>query len=275
MMKKLLLLSALFTSAFSFHGQAQVQALAERRQVFVFVNEWSWDGDGVNEFMDYTNSAAFSFNTAGADQPNSMGAWVKADTYTTTFTIRSKGNLTSREYYLQITSTGRVRGGYSSPTGLAEIIAQSSSTYLTDAGAWHWYGMTYSGSETYAGITLYRDGVAISTTDQSSGAYTGMTPGSGDPRMGIFFNSAANCADGKIFNPFLLNVEASAAQMLDIYQIVRGNLTAITSLTGDFVTVNYFPNGQDDFPTMYDYSGNSRDAFMEKGEATDINTDVP
>lgn len=238
-----------------------------------FANGFSDDLDGLNESILIADASNLSFtNGAGQDLPFTISIWVKADSHASTFTFFSKGFLVAREYYFSMGSDSRIRFTCSNPAGSAEIVARSSSTYAGDIGAYHHYVGVYTGNETYASFTIYRDAVAIATTNASGGAYTGMTNGIGLAYIGQFFNDTTY-GNGKVAHPIIISKALSAAEVTEVYNLRMGN-AATLSFAANVVSAYRFPNGTADFPTYQDYD-DGNPGSMTNQEAADINSDVP
>lgn len=242
----------------------------------LFTTNLCLDFDGVGEHLAISDNNLLSFTDgAGTDSAFSISGWLKADNYTGTWTIFSKGNNVTREYYFTMTSASRLAAACSSPTGADEIVARSSSTYAGDVGSWHHYVMTYSGSKTYAGLAIYRDGVAIATSDLSAGAYTGMTNAADGAYIARFFNTA-NYGDGKLYGVLLWDKELSAAEVTELYHSGKPTNPATFSASGNRVTDWRMGDGSGDaFPTIQDQTANNLDAVMQNMEAGDITTGAP
>jgi hypothetical protein len=162
--------------------------------------------DGVNEFLNCTNNAAFNFNGANAF---SIETWVKFDDLSGVRFLLSKWARPTptdvRAYYFG-TKDNRPRFIFASSVTTAIIV--NSDTVLS-IGVWYHIVLTYDGSVDANGVTFYVNGSVSPSTIQSnnlSGVSTNTEPlqiGGQD----TFFTS------GKIAKARMWNVELTPAEV--------------------------------------------------------------
>lgn len=150
--------------------------------------------DGATHEGDTPDADRLSFGDGANDQPFSIVALVKPDVNNAAMEIFAKydGNAPQAEYFLGLTSSGHPR------FKLFNLDAASSigRRYATAAGTdWVLLIGTYDGTKSLAGIRLYVNGVRLDDTDDSSGAYTGMSNGSAVGSIGYLIASGGAKAD--------------------------------------------------------------------------------
>ncbi len=170
------------------------------------VNCKSLSFDGVNEFINCTNNAAFDFNPSNAF---SIESWVKFDDLTGGRFIVSKWarpTLTDvRAYYLSTLSNNfRFLFGSSNQD---LIIVNSTQPLITDV--WYHIVLTYDGSSDANGVKFYINNTLSTKTIQSNNL-SGVTTNNEPLQIGgqdTFF-SAAQIAKARVWN-----VELSASDV--------------------------------------------------------------
>jgi len=128
--------------------------------------------DGIDDYVNLGDNDLFSFTTGGGnDIPFSTSVWIKLGNSTGVIMAKSQfiGSWL-REWIV------------SSSSGLFSILLFSSeSIYIGRScvptltnGVWYNLTSTYDGSKNSSGLRLYINGIIQSTTDISTGGYTGM-----------------------------------------------------------------------------------------------------
>lgn len=177
--------------------------------------------DGTGDYMTYPDNSAYSFtNGAGVDQPFTVCAWVNLTSVSAAFrTAVGKGASGSLEWQLFATANSASYKGFSlglyNPSGSAQIVVGESSSTIS-SGTWYHIAATYSGSESAAGIKVYRDGVALSTTALTIGSYTGMTNGTNPVSVGAM-SGPLNLLAGSVDGVRIFSRELSANEIAAIY----------------------------------------------------------
>ncbi len=102
----------------------------------------------------------------------------------------------------------------------ATISRRYNSSLATDAGTFHTYISTYSGSAASSGIKVYRDGTRVDDTDSNTGIYVAME--NKTAAVGNFYNTNLGPGKGKIGCVSVIAEELTAAQVQRIDMILRG-----------------------------------------------------
>jgi len=193
--------------------------------------------NGTNQYYSVADDDLLSFVGATTDDPFSMSAWVNM-TEATNFEIVGKGTygVSGAEYQLTVFDTGQQLGLYLyDSVDPAIYLGRYDSTDLEDyEGVWTYIGATYDGSETSTGIKLYINGNEISTTEGSSGIYTGMGNKTSDLYIGR--NSTAY-SEGKIDDVRVYDRELSDDEIKQMYEFE--NRVNIYSESIDTKSINF------------------------------------
>lgn len=160
------------------------------------------------------------------------------------------------------TGSGMFGGKATAYVGSGAAIVQSQSTTSVNTGAWFFICYTYDGTN----LRLYINGV-LEDTDAA-----GYTPSSTILSFGR--RGTAFPAIGKMAHPSYWNIALSLTQVNEVMTKKMGDMRT-TSMAANLIGAWWFPNGQADFPTLTDYSGNGNNGTMQNQENTDINTDIP
>lgn len=240
--------------------------LPHRRKHFGYANAYSVQFGGTNEYIDFQHSPLVSFGDGVTDSPFSFGAWVKAPTGVGS--VLSKTALLEWEYETQYTTTHLFFIQYSLGSGSDYRIRRAPITW---GSGWRHIMCTSSGGG-LAGMKIYIDGVRLDDTSISNGVYVAMSDTAADLLCG--FSQGAGYSVNKTAHPFIFSVEATLAQVGEVFAKKMGDLRT-TSIGGSLVLGGHFPLGQASYPVMNDYSGNALSGSMINMENTDITTDVP
>ncbi len=187
-----------------------------------------WDGDGsstdqyrlkfldsANDYVSIPDDNLFSFTDgAGTDQAFSVEAWVWIGDMASNRTIFAKQDGSNSEWWLYVVSNGRTRAGLSNNGGsFSNRIG-----VITDPGvgvtedAWNHIIMTYDGSETYSGISLYINGSAFILSDDSQGTYNGMANTTSPVTLGTWdTTSYFSLQDMTVFKVYNSELDSTAA----------------------------------------------------------------
>ena len=162
-------------------------------------NNGSWVFDGIDDYIDCTNNAAFNqdFDTAF-----SVSTWVKFDTIALNMVLISKFNATPKGWQLRV---------YNSQIGLFLKHASSApnqilsyGTTIINTGQWYHLAATYDGSNTLQGIKLYVNGASEVVTGVSN-SVTGTFQNTEPLLLGQLTNG--NIASFKMWNRELTQKE--------------------------------------------------------------------
>ena len=194
--------------------------------------------DGVNEYLDCTNNAAFDFNPSNAF---SIESWVKFDNLSGGRFIVSKWArptpMDVRAYYLSpLGNNFRFLFGSSNQDLIIANTTQPLST-----GVWYHIVLTYDGSSDANGVTFYVDGSVSPSTIQSNNL-TGVTTNTEPLQIGgqDTFYSAAKIAKTRIWNVELSTSDVNTQWNGGVIQntpVQLGNLILDTDIAnGSFGT---------------------------------------
>jgi hypothetical protein len=207
----------------------------------------------------FTNNAQPSnlnfTNGSGSDLAYSMGGWVKLGTASGEqyiFHVGNPGLLQSFiwEYYPGV---GMIFGNTSGDVGAS---AMRKTVAYSTAGTWDYWVMTYSGSNTEAGIKIYKNGTLQSMGSNTYGTYTGMQSVASTWR--IILGSAISSGTpvqpftGKLADLFVANKELSPTEVSEAYAGgSRNNLMSSSFSTNIKLYLQGNNNGNDSSPSGY------------------------
>lgn len=243
-------------------GSAWTELVSD--SVPAFSNAYSVDLDGSNDYVDCGGNADFSFTDgAGNDSAFSISAWVNIDS-STTARVAGKGNM---EWLFGTDSSGQFNLILWSNDGTSAYLQKYASILST--GSWHNIVATYDGSNTAAGIKLYKAGSLISSTDGSTGSYAGMASQQGSLRLGQWeFNSSV--MNGLIDEVSVFSSELSASDVTAIYNSgVPANISSLSPLGWWRMGDNNGGTGT----TITDQGSGSNDGTLTNGPT--FSSDVP
>ena len=179
----------------------------------------SLDFDGTDDYVSTSDSSELSFGDGTTDKPFSVSAWIKMDD-ATDFQFVNKlpasGVLSNMEWALGVGVTDRLGLRLYDSSALVYIGRYSDTTLTAYEGQWVHVAMTYDGSESTNGITLYINGNEIASTAESAGSYAGIENTTSDLRIGTLLPSDATYkkfANGKVDDLRIYNYELTAAQI--------------------------------------------------------------
>jgi len=238
-----------------------------------FSSTYSFQFDGVDDYIDCGDNDNLSFGNGSTDSPFSISAWIKMDdisgfrllnkyvgsTYEYSFGTGGAGNL---QLYL-LNSASKYR-------------ARLQSTFL-NTGQWYHIASTYDGrggSNAQDGIKIYVDGVRVDDTSVSVGSYAAMSNTTVPVYIGKLNTSYA---DGNIDEVAIFNSELSASDITTIYNSgVPNNLNDLSTpplswwRMGEAATFD----GRRDWD-LRDQGTGGNDAVTQNIAETERVTDVP
>ena len=179
-----------------------------------FDNTYSMAFDGIDDYVDCSNSGTFSFGDGTIDSPFSVSAWVKMDD-AARFRVFSKEDAGSAREWLFSTSSGRqLLLNLYSQNDSAIKIGRLTGVLTSYVGSWIHICGTYDGSSSSSGIKIYVNGVRSDTSDNNAGSYVAMQSNTGPFIIGGGFSYYAN---GNIDEASVFNYELSASDVTSIY----------------------------------------------------------
>lgn len=254
-----------------------------------FLNEYSLDFDGTNDYVTFGDATVFTPNSSGAGRGFSIGLWFKTtDASTGGFPpqniyllgkIQAVGG--NSEYTMQVDSTGKISlklfgNGGGSPFDPSATL--TTSTALND-GNWKHIIFTWDlGSPvTTSNFKVYVNGSQdTSATIATSGTLTSVKNALAPLTLAVtgIGGISTHYLEGKLDEVFIVDDALSSSQVTDIYNGGTPiDMTTINHLVGWWR--NGDPTGTGAFPTIVDASSNSNDGTMTNMASGDIVTDVP
>ena len=238
-----------------------------------FLNEYSFEFDGIDAFVQVADADNLSFGNGSTDSPFSISAWVKMNTVSN-FIIASKDATSQREYaFRMVADTIRVflldnsSGGY--------IGRRYNSSLSSLQGVWSHFCFTYNGNSASSGVKIYLNGSRIDDSNYQGGTYTSMENTSSNFNIGRQEISNLD-SNGNIDEVAVFNSELSASDITTIYNGgVPNDLTSLSPLSwwrmGDAATWT----GKNWFLTDQGSGGNNGFSDTLPAPPTQPSTDIP
>jgi len=158
-----------------------------------FINTYSLDFDGINDYLNLGDSDDFSFGDGATDSPFSISAWIKMDS-TSGFRIFNKSLGATSEYQFATSGSGKLQLFIFNSTSNFIYRARVYNTVL-NTGQWYHVAATYNGvggSNAQDGIKIYVDGVRVDDSSVSGGTYVAMGNTTAPVYIGKLDSSYAN-----------------------------------------------------------------------------------
>lgn len=191
------------------------------------------DFDGVDDQITAADTTDLSFGNGTSDSPLTFSAWVKRDVTGVNSPIITKTGGTATdtpfEYYFYINSSNQLVLTLYDSNGVNQISTRSASSISGDAGVWNHYVATYNANGSNTGISLYRNGVFISTTATAVGTYVAMENSPQLLRIGAAFpTDGSNKAfmNGQIDDVRVYSRVLTTAEIKDLYNHGSGKMNA-------------------------------------------------
>lgn len=194
-------------------------------------DELAWDSVPANNaVINIPDAPAFTFSSgSGNDEPCSFFVHKAYMRDATKFRIMSKySEPGSREWALFVTGTDKLQMAFYDSLD-RQLAVQSDSTLTSLENQEISICGTYDGSNTFGGIKLYIDGLLISSSDVSSGTYTGMDDNSSIVRIGRL--DGFDSMDGQLRAVYVIPVELSAAQVLTFHNTGSNPVSEVAAYT--------------------------------------------
>ena len=177
--------------------------------VIDFVGTGSCSFDGVNDYVSVADSADLSFGDGSNDSAFTISTWVKP-TDATNFNIAFKD--TEYQFYLNA-SDHLTLFLEDESSGHYEYAYYNSAT---SENTWTHVACTYNGvggASANAGITLYVNGISVTTTLADTGTYVAMENSANALEIG---KQSSNYADGSIKNVAIWNRALTATEVQNV-----------------------------------------------------------
>ena len=178
-----------------------------------YQNEYSFQFDGVDDYIDCGDNDNLSFGNSSTDSAFSISAWVKM-TDATRFRVVSKFNGSNAEYAFFTSAADQLYFVLYDNTTSSRISRYTSSTLTSYEGTWIHLAATYDGGGSSSGLKIYLNNTRIDNTTSDVGAYNAMHNTSAPFEIGKYSTSSAN---GLIDEVSVFNTELSASDVTTIY----------------------------------------------------------
>jgi hypothetical protein len=145
------------------------------------------DFDGIDNYVSIPDNSNLSFGDGTNDEPFSISTWFYKNSEDSSVIV-SKTYDTSpfaMEYVLSANENEQISTRLYDDNGGNQIYAMSANSAIT-IGQWHHYVMTYDGSGSQSGLTVYLDGFDVTDTRGSAGTYTAMDDEATNLYLGVF-----------------------------------------------------------------------------------------
>ena len=232
-----------------------------------FVNTYSLNFDGVDDYVTIGDDSIFSFGNGTTDSPFSVSLWARFNTVSSSIGLMGKDSGgADAEYQLRlgynnfrISLIDNVTGG-----SITKSLDQAFST-----GIWYHLVCTYNGSGSNTGLKIYQNASIPAQTNGTAGTYVAMSDTAADLTMGV--TDGATFMDGNLDEVTMFDIELSAAQVLAIYNL--GTPKSEASHTG---LIGWWRNGDSGaYPVINDNSTNNNPGTMTNMVSSDIENLIP
>jgi hypothetical protein len=232
-----------------------------------FINTFSTNFDGVDDFVTCGDSNVFSFGNGTTDSPFSISCWARFNSVANSTGLMGKDSYgTDTEYQIRLGSSNlRVRLYDDSTSGYIQKGLSNPLSTLT----WYHLVFTYDGSSTSTGLKIYVDSVTPTQTGANGGGtYTAMENTASPFTIGSVSNVFMS---GNIDEVGMFNTELSASEILAIY-----NGGTPETLVGHAGLVGYWRMGDSgSFPVINDNSSNTNNGTCQNMVASDFQNLIP
>ena len=183
------------------------------------VSNYTFELDGIDDYIDCGDSDDFSFGNGTTDSPFSVSTWIKIKSFGTNNVVFSKDSgLPNREYAIGFFATSKqVRFYIKNQGGNNQQSIDSTTLFALDT----WYNLvcTYDGSggsNAADGMKIYVNGVLETPTNTIKGTYTAMSNTTAPVNIGRY-GAAASPLSAKVDNVSIYDSELSQSNITDIY----------------------------------------------------------
>jgi len=183
------------------------------------VSNYSFELDGIDDYIDCGDSNDFSFGDGATDSPFSVSAWVKINSFATNNVVFSKDSgLPNREYAMGFFGGSKKLRFYIKDNG-GNNQQSIDSTTLFAINTWYNITCTYDGSggsNAADGMNIYVNSVLETPTNVIKGTYTAMSNTTAPVNIGRY-GAASSVINAKVDDVSLYASELSASDVTDIY----------------------------------------------------------
>ena len=178
------------------------------------VSNYSFDFDGVDDYVDCGDSDDFSFGNGTTDSPFSISAWIKMDD-ASAFRVATKYVNANREYLFTTDTSDRLSFALYDNSNGSRIQRKYNTALTSFQGQWINVIGTYDGSSLSSGIKIYLNGTRVDDIDGNLGTYIAMENTTQPLEIGR--RDVTSFSNGKIDEWAIFNTELSSADALAIY----------------------------------------------------------
>jgi len=183
------------------------------------VSNYSFQLDGIDDYIDCGDSNDFSFGDGLTDTPFSVSAWINIKSFGTNNVVFSKDSgLPNREYAIGFFSGFKNLRFYIKDNG-GNNQQSIDSTTLFAINTWYNITCTYDGSggsNAADGMNIYVNSVLETPTNVIKGTYTAMSNTTAPVNIGRY-GAAASPLNAKVDEVSLYDSELSQIDVTDIY----------------------------------------------------------
>ena len=193
-------------------------------------SNYSFNFDGIDDYIDCSDSDDFSFGNGTTDSPFSVSFWLNVNAFTTNFGIIAKDyDGSNREWTIgQFSASNKIRFLLKNNGGGNQQSIDSTTTLST--GQWYHIACTYDGSggsNAADGLTIYINGTAETPTNIVKQTYTAMANTTAPLTIGEYQTGGTPLGvNGKIDEVSIYSSELNSTQVSDIFN--GGEPTTIT-----------------------------------------------
>ena len=178
------------------------------------VSNYSFDFDGMDDYVDCGDSDDFSFGNGTTDSPFSISAWIKMDD-ASAFRVATKYVNANREYLFTTDTSDRLSFALYDNSNGSRIQRKYNTALTSFQGQWINVIGTYDGSSLSSGIKIYLNGTRVDDIDGNLGTYIAMENTTQPLEIGR--SNLTSFSNGKIDEAAIFNTELSSADALAIY----------------------------------------------------------
>ena len=192
------------------------------------VSNYTFQLDGINDYIDCGDSDVFSFGDGATDSAFSVSTWFKMSSFNTNNVVFSKDSgLPSREYAIGFFGASKKLRFYIKDNGGNNQQSIDSTTLFT-TDTWYNITCTYDGSggsNAADGMNIYVNSVLETPTNVIKGTYTAMSNTTAPVNIGRY-GAAASFLPATVDEVSVYDSELLQADVTDIYN--GGEPTAIS-----------------------------------------------
>ena len=178
--------------------------------------------DGTDDYINFGDSDAFSFNGPSGDLPFSGSIWLNTSSFADRQGILCKDDASNIEWVFRIDSSNLEF--YVGDTSEGSYIGRSAVLGdWVEVDEWFHAGFTYNGSGSPSGVKVFIDGIRRDDSDISSGSYTATENTSLTLEMGRTEASSDHIFSGSMSDARIYSTDLTESEILYLYNNDLGN----------------------------------------------------